>query len=177
VFWQILRRNFTAVQQSLPSTISWVLVLTLFVGLPSQVALSNVASATTLATVTYNVNGGSGSAPSSQSQSTSGEILNFATYSGLKNGNRFISWNTAADGSGTYYKAGGNYAPTTDLILYAQWMGAYCPEGWTWSEPTCKKTFSGVKNYIIPFGFKSLDVIAVGGSGANGAKYLDLPLF
>ena len=170
MFWQILRRNFTAVQQSLPSTISWVLVLTLFVGLPSQVALSNVASATTLATVTYNVNGGSGSAPSSQSQSTSGETLTIATYSGLKNGNRFISWNTAADGSGTYYKAGGNYAPTTDLILYAQWMGAYCPEGWTWSEPTCKKTFSGVENYIIPFGFKSLDVIAVGGSGANGAK-------
>ena len=170
MFWQILRRNFTTVQQSLPSTISWVLVLTLFVGLPSQVALSNVASATTLATVTYNVNGGSGSAPSSQSQSTSGETLTIATYSGLKNGNRFISWNTAADGSGTYYKAGGNYAPTTDLTLYAQWMGAYCPEGWTWSEPTCKKTFSGEKNYIIPFGFKSLDVIAVGGSGANGAK-------
>lgn len=170
MFWQILRRNFTAVQQSLPSTISWVLVLTLFVGLPSQVALSSVASATTLATISYEINGGVGAAPSSQTQRTSGETLTIATYSGLKNGNRFISWNTAADGSGTYYKAGGNYAPTTNLTLYAQWMGAYCPEGWTWSEPTCKKTFSGEKNYIIPFGFKSLDVIAIGGSGANGAK-------
>ena len=143
-----------------------------FNGLPggSGVVIIRYTTPIPPVTVTYNENGGDAAAPSSQSQSTSGEILNFATYSGLKNGNRFISWNTAADGSGTYYKAGRGYAPSTDLTLYAQWMDAYCPEGWTWTEPTCSKTFSGVKNFIIPWGFKSLDVIAVGGSGANGAK-------
>jgi large repetitive protein len=121
-------------------------------------------------TVTYDVTGGSAPTPASQTQSTSGQSLTLATYSGLKGTKRFMNWNTAANGTGTNYKAGTAYTPRTNLTLYAIWMDAYCPEGWTWSEPTCTKSYSGQNNFIVPWGFNSLDVIAIGGSGANGAK-------
>ena len=121
-------------------------------------------------TVTYDVTGGSAPTPASQTQSTSGQSLTLATYSGLKGTKRFMNWNTAANGTGTNYKAGTAYTPRTNLTLYAIWMDAYCPEGWTWSEPTCTKSFPGQNNFIVPWGFNSLDVIAIGGSGANGAK-------
>jgi uncharacterized repeat protein (TIGR02543 family) len=121
-------------------------------------------------TVTYDVTGGSAPTPASQTQSSSGQSLTLATYSGLKGTKRFMNWNTAANGSGTNYKAGTAYTPRTNLTLYALWMDAYCPEGWTWTEPTCIKSYSGQQNFIIPWGFKSLDVIAIGGSGANGAR-------
>lgn len=42
---EILRRNYATLRRSLPTSISWVLVLSLFVGLPSQVALSTTANA------------------------------------------------------------------------------------------------------------------------------------
>ena len=42
---EILRRNYATLRRNLPTSISWVLVLSLFVGLPSQVALSTTANA------------------------------------------------------------------------------------------------------------------------------------
>ena len=42
---EILRRKYATLRRSLPSSISWVLVLTLFAGLPGQVALSSTANA------------------------------------------------------------------------------------------------------------------------------------
>jgi uncharacterized repeat protein (TIGR02543 family) len=121
-------------------------------------------------TISYNANGGNAAAPTSQAQSAAGDLLTIASYSGTKNSLRFMNWNTAADGSGTNYAAGEAVRPFSNITLYAQWMGAYCPEGWTWTEPVCSKSYTGVQNFIIPWGFKSLDVIALGGSGANGAK-------
>jgi uncharacterized repeat protein (TIGR02543 family) len=121
-------------------------------------------------TISYNANGGNAAAPNSQAQSAAGDLLTVASYSGTKNSLRFMNWNTAADGSGINYAAGEGFRPLTNTTLYAQWMGAYCPEGWTWTDPVCSKSYTGVQNFIIPWGFKSLDVIALGGSGANGAK-------
>lgn len=121
-------------------------------------------------TISYNANGGNASAPSSQSQSAAGDLLTLATYSGTKNSMRFMNWNTAADGSGVNYAAGEAVRPFSNITLYAQWMGAYCPEGWTWTEPVCNKSYTGQQNFIIPWGFNSLDVIVLGGSGANGAR-------
>ena len=121
-------------------------------------------------TISYDANGGNASAPTSQSQSAAGDQITLATYSGTKNSMRFMNWNTAADGSGTNYAAGEAVRPFSNITLYAQWMGTYCPEGWTWTEPVCSKSYTGVQNFIIPWGFRSLDVIALGGSGANGAK-------
>ena len=122
------------------------------------------------ASITYNVNGGNASAPTTQTQSLPSDLLTLATYTGTKSSLRFMNWNTAADGSGTNYKAGEAVRPLVNMTLYAQWMGAYCPEGWTWTEPVCSKSYTGVQNFIIPWGFRSLDVIALGGSGGAGAK-------
>ena len=75
-------------------------------------------------TITYNVNGGSGSAPSSQTP-TVGETVTFATYSGTKTGYTFGGWNTNSSGTGTTYAAGGTGTPSTaaggTLPLYAKW--------------------------------------------------------
>ena len=122
------------------------------------------------ATITYNVNGGNTAAPTTQAQSAPADPIMIATYTGTKSSLRFMNWNTAADGSGTNYAAGEAVRPLADMTLYAQWMGAYCPEGWTWTEPVCSKSYTGVQNFIIPWGFRSLDVIALGGSGGAGAK-------
>jgi uncharacterized repeat protein (TIGR02543 family) len=45
VILEILRRKYATLRRSLPSSISWILVLTLFAGLPGQVALSSTANA------------------------------------------------------------------------------------------------------------------------------------
>ncbi|CAN2158799.1 Listeria/Bacterioides repeat [Candidatus Nanopelagicaceae bacterium] len=121
-------------------------------------------------TISYDTNGGNASAPTTQTQSLPSDQLTLATYTGTKSSLRFMNWNTAADGSGTNYKAGEAVRPLVNMTLYAQWMGAYCPEGWTWTEPVCSKSYTGVQNFIIPWGFRSLDVIALGGSGGTGAK-------
>ena len=42
-----------------------------------------------------------------------------------RSGYRFISWNTAKNGSGTSYGEGDNYTITSDVTLYAQWVQVY----------------------------------------------------
>ena len=64
-------------------------------------------------TVTYDANGGSGTmSPSSN------EILD-CTFTPPAIGERFIGWNTAADGSGDEYQPGDDV--TSDLDLFALW--------------------------------------------------------
>lgn len=73
-------------------------------------------------TVSFNVNGGSGSSPPAVSQSTTGAAVTLASGSGLsRTSYSFTGWNTAANGSGTTYSAGATYTPTSSLTLYAQW--------------------------------------------------------
>ena len=75
----------------------------------------------------YDVNGGSSAAPDMQT----GEIAATTTVSSTTptyDGYNFASWNTADDGSGIDYAAGGNYtlpstAGVTDTV-YAQWAQA-----------------------------------------------------
>ena len=54
---EILRRTYATLRKSLPTSISWVLVLSLFVAIPSQVALSSVANAAACSPTTSSVNG------------------------------------------------------------------------------------------------------------------------
>ena len=73
--------------------------------------------------VSYNANGAtSGTAPDSQTK-TSDVALTLASNSGslAKTGYVFDGWNTAADGSGTSYAAGGTYTANASLTLYAKW--------------------------------------------------------
>jgi uncharacterized repeat protein (TIGR02543 family) len=76
-----------------------------------------------LYTVTYNANGAtSGTAPASQTK-IAGTSLTLASNSGnlARPGYFFVGWNTAADGSGTLYAAGGSYTTDASVTLYAKW--------------------------------------------------------
>ena len=69
--------------------------------------------------VTFNANGGSG-APSAQTK-THGVALALSSTRPTRVGYTFLGWNTAADGSGTSYAAGGTYGDNAAVTLYAQW--------------------------------------------------------
>lgn len=74
-------------------------------------------------TVTYDVNGGTGTIPASKTGADGSIILSDGgklTYAGYS----FAGWNTKPDGTGTAYKAGDRLTPDADITLYAQWTKA-----------------------------------------------------
>ena len=72
-------------------------------------------------TVTFNVNGGSGTTPIAQTAS-SGSSITLPSGSGLtKTGYTFGGWNTNSSGMGTNYAAGSSYTITGAITLYARW--------------------------------------------------------
>ncbi|MEY4079643.1 MAG: hypothetical protein RL430_73, partial [Actinomycetota bacterium] len=76
-------------------------------------------------TITYNANGAtSGSVPANGSYTSGGAAASVAGNTGTlaRTGYTFGGWNTAADGSGTAYAAGGStYSTNSDVTLYADW--------------------------------------------------------
>jgi hypothetical protein len=86
--------------------------------------------AVTAYSVTYYANGGSGTVPSTYTTKVHGVALTLPTaaQSGLSRTDyTLISWNTAADGSGTSYALGGTLPATVnaDTTLYAIWRKNY----------------------------------------------------
>lgn len=78
-------------------------------------------------TVSYNVNGGSGTTPADQT-GYYGRTIDLAGSGGFTNGTLiFQSWNTQANGSGTNYGADElNFAlPSANITLYAIWSAPY----------------------------------------------------
>jgi len=73
-------------------------------------------------TVTFNINGGSGTAPAAQTVN-SGTSITLPAGTGLtRPGYTFIGWNTNAAGTGRYYMAGDSYTvPNNNVTLYARW--------------------------------------------------------
>ena len=69
-------------------------------------------------TVTFNSHGGSGSMSNQIANVPTALVLNTFTRSGYT----FSGWNTAANGSGTFYANGSVYSFAADITLYAQWM-------------------------------------------------------
>jgi len=75
-------------------------------------------------TVTFNVNGGNGTAPAAQT-ANAGSAIVLPSGSGLsKSNSTFGGWNTSAAGTGTNYIAGASYTPTASITLYAKWVAA-----------------------------------------------------
>jgi len=76
-------------------------------------------------TVTYNINGGTGTTPTAQTVSA-GSSITLNNASGLtKTGYTFIGWSTSSSDSpfeGTLYNAGSSYTPISDMTLYAKWV-------------------------------------------------------
>ena len=70
-------------------------------------------------TVTYNANGGTGSATDTKWY---GESLTLSSGTGFSWENHtLLGWNTAADGSGTHYDLSDTYTGNAALTLYAEW--------------------------------------------------------
>lgn len=73
-------------------------------------------------TITYEGNKQTtGSVPAPTLVKGTGSALAANTGSLARAGYRFDGWNTAADGSGTNYAAGGTYPNTGNITLYAKW--------------------------------------------------------
>ena len=75
----------------------------------------------TTCTITYDANGGTGTAPTDNDEYTNGETVRVkGNYGALtKTGYAFTGWNTEAGGSGTTYNAGDEFVITTNTTLYA----------------------------------------------------------
>jgi len=72
-------------------------------------------------TVTFNINGGSGTGPVSQTVKEGSSITLPGRNDLSKTGSTFGGWNTKADGTGTNYDAGSSYIVTGNITLYAKW--------------------------------------------------------
>jgi uncharacterized repeat protein (TIGR02543 family) len=86
--------------------------------------------------VTYNGNGADGGeVPVDNNNYEEGQTVTVASAGTMtRTGYTFSSWNTAADGSGTYYSAGVTFSmPAKDITLYAQWT----------ENPTYNVTYNG----------------------------------
>ena len=76
-------------------------------------------------TITFNANGGSN--PPASQKKIHGTNLTLTTGIPTRAGYDFVSWNTAADGSGTSYASGAAFSTNADTTLYAQWHISYVP--------------------------------------------------
>ena len=70
-------------------------------------------------TVSYDANGGTGTTASQTK--TYGVDLTLRENGFTRENYVFVEWNTAADGSGTGYEAGGTFSGNADTTLYAIW--------------------------------------------------------
>ena len=79
-------------------------------------------------TVIYHTNGGTGTAPATQSVNA-GSSITLASGSELaRSGFTFDGWNTSTAGTGTNYTAGAIFTPTANTILYARWNPIISPD-------------------------------------------------
>ena len=78
-------------------------------------------------TVTFDANGGAGEMPA-RTVDYGTDVLLTSAFN--REGHIQMSWNTAADGSGTAYALTDTLSITEDITLYAQWA----PDGWVADE-------------------------------------------
>ena len=76
-------------------------------------------------TVTYDLNGGTGTTPPPQTVEP-GASVTLASGNGItKPGFTFGGWNAKADGTGTNYNANASFTPESNITLYAKWPGTF----------------------------------------------------
>ena len=73
-------------------------------------------------TVTFNLNGGNGTAPDPKKASPLSSITLPGGSGFSRSGYTFGGWNTSADGTGTNYMAGASYTVNNHATLYANWV-------------------------------------------------------
>ena len=145
-------------------------------------------SATTY-TVTYDINGGTGTTPATQTAGSGSSIILPGKDGLTKTGCAFGGWNTNADGTGISYAAGASYTVTGDITLYAKWdSGSVAPytvtfdiNGGTGTTPaaqTAKPGFSitlpggsGLSRTNYTFGGWNTGADGVGTAYSAGSSY------
>jgi uncharacterized protein (TIGR02145 family)/uncharacterized repeat protein (TIGR02543 family) len=72
-------------------------------------------------TITYDINGGSGTPPAAQNVNAGGSVT-LANGSGFAH-DEFVfgGWNTNSSSTGTNYSAGSSFTPTGNITLFARW--------------------------------------------------------
>ena len=92
-------------------------------------SLYGVCKAFDSITLTYNVNSGSGTAPTAVSQLSINPFTLSSSYTGTRAGFTFAGWNTLANGTGTSYSAGSTVNFLNSITLYAQWNSVISYDG------------------------------------------------
>lgn len=134
--------------------------------------------AITTYTISYNVNGGSGTI-SSQTK-VYGKSLTLTTTKPTRTGYNFVKWNTSSNGSGTNYASGGTYTANAGATLYAQWSPitytvSYNANGGTGAPANQTKTYnvtlklSSIKPTRTDYNFISWNEKADGTGAPHGA--------
>jgi len=106
-------------------------------------------------TITYDLNGGSGTTPAAQTINA-GSSINVRSSSGLsKSGYTFGGWNTNEDGTGANYNASTSYTPSGHITLYARWnryVINFSVNGGTGTAPPTQTLLTEGSSIIIPSG-------------------------
>jgi uncharacterized repeat protein (TIGR02543 family) len=72
-------------------------------------------------TLTFSLNGGSGTGPAQQSVTGGSSVTLPGLGSAYRTGFTFDGWNTKPSGTGSQYAAGKSFVVSSDITLYAQW--------------------------------------------------------
>lgn len=92
-------------------------------GSTTTYASSPVCGSAQQATITFDLNGGTGTTPASITDEEGKKITLPAADGITKDGYIFVGWNTTVDGKGTDYAAEAEYIiPTSGATLYAKWQ-------------------------------------------------------
>ena len=122
-------------------------------------------------TITFDLNGvTSGTAPAAITLAPGTVNLPFGSTTWLKNGYNFVGWNTAANGSGNSYAAGGSFPLSADITLYAEWaLKKVYPIGASWISRNVLP-LSGGQITITGFGFDKVSTVMLSGVGVQIAS-------
>ena len=104
-------------------------------------------------TVSFDGNGSTGGTVPVEQTKIQGLGLILSDHGSLvKTDHTFTGWNTASNGSGTSYAAGGEYADDADITLYAQWAAIVIPpsfDNWLGDQSvTGDSNGDGIRNMI-----------------------------
>ena len=128
-------------------------------------------------TVTYNLNGGSGTTPT-EAAKTAGATFAAAAITGITApaGMQFKTWNTASNESGTSYAPGATVTmPANNLTLYAIWEEAYISVNNILIEPDAISLGDMpylIHGYVFPsYATKQEIIWSVVNAGGTGATF------
>jgi len=116
----------------------------------------NNGGKTTIYTVIFDANGGSGTAPNAQTVNA-GSSINLPNEGSLtRTGYDFGGWTNNAAGTGNVYQPGSSYTPGGNITLYAKWNVAqytiiFSTNGGNGTAPTAQTVTAG-SEIILPNG-------------------------